>query len=440
MRNERHEVPSPVFDPERLAAVEATGMVGSLPEGTFDRLASLAAEILDAPLAFVTAVDSERSWYKSLVGGPVDAQRWGPVEESFCQYVVGADTACFFSDAREDPVARHNPAVQRGEVVAWAGFPVRTAHGYVLGTLCVVDTKPREWTDRDRQVLETLAEAASAEVSLRVTLREERSQRARAEQATQQLERVNAELAETASRAEALATSLSANLLPPRLQSLEGLDVGARFRSAQAQMVTGDFYDVFTASRGRPAAVVGDVVGKGPTAATFASEVRYSVRAEATHSTRPAKVLTAVNRLLHAESSLEEQFATAVYASLRRVGRGWAVRLGLAGHPRPLVRRTDGRVEAVGKPGLPLGMFDSEDVSETQLVLEPGDSLLLYTDGIVEARCGGEEFGEERLREVLAETAASTAEAIVQRIVDAAVAFGGGSADDDMAALALVSV
>lgn len=440
MREERDHVPLGVVDPDRLRAVEATGMVDSLPEAAFDRLASLAADLLDAPLAFVTAVDAERSWYKSLVGASADGRRWGPVEESFCQYVVGAGEACLFDDAREDPVAGRNPAVARGEVVAWAGFPVHAPDGHVLGTLCVVDTEPRRWTDRDRRVLEALATAASSEVALRAALAEEHAQRTRAERTAEALERANARLTETANHAEALATTLATNLLPPRLQSLEGLDVGARFRSAGAQLVTGDFYDLFTTSRDRPAAIVGDVVGKGPAAAAFASEARYSVRAEAVHSARPSKVLTAVNRLLHDGSEAEEQFATAAYACLRptRAG-GWAIRLALAGHPRPLLRRAGGDVEPVGEAGLPLGMFDDVAVPETRLVLEPGDALVLYTDGIVEARRGREELGEAGLRAVLADASTVSADALAQQAVDAAATFGSDAADDDMAAMALLA-
>lgn len=435
-----HDVPSMVFDPQRLAAVDASRMVGSPPEQAFDRLASLAADLLEAPMAFVTAVDSERSWYKSFVGAPPGAQRWGPIEESFCQYVIGSGRECIFGDAREDDVAKWNPAIDKLGVVAWAGFPVRGPSGDVLGTLCVVDTQPRTWTERHRRILETLAAAASSEIALGAALRDERTHRERAEATAEELARTNAELARTASRAEALASTLSANLLPPRLEPLDGVDVGARFRSASAQTVTGDFYDLFRTGQGTPAVLIGDVVGKGPAAAAFASEIRYSVRAEAVHSSSPSAALTAVDRLLHSDAKAEEQFATAAYACMRRGSdHRWTIDLALAGHPQPLLRRADGTVTPVGAPGLPLGLFEAAERSETSLLLDPGDALLLYTDGVVEARREGEEFGDERLAAVLAAASVERADDVVAAVIDAVVGFTDGPGRDDMAAMALVA-
>lgn len=236
-----------------------------------------------------------------------------------------------------------------------------------------------------------------------------------------------------------MATTLSASLLPPRLEGPDELTVGARFRAATTQTVTGDFYDLFRVDDNRWAAVMGDVVGKGPEAATFASEVRYSVRAVTAHNASPAHVLTSVSQLVHGSADSGERFATAAYASLQRAGEHtWTVRLSLAGHPRPLLRRADGEVTAVGAPGLPLGLFADVHLSETELTLGRGDLLLLYTDGVVEARHGTEEFGEQRLTQVL-RNATGEASDIVQQVIDASVAFGGDGSRDDMATLVLVA-
>jgi phosphoserine phosphatase RsbU/P len=443
-----HPVPQAVFSPDRLAAVEAAGLAGTGPEESFDRLARLASSLLATPLAFVTVVDDHRSWYKSFIGGPEGAPRWGAVEESFCQYVVGSDTECIIGDARESELARHNPAVEKMGVVAWAGFPVRAPDGEVLGTLCAVDTRPREWTARDVQVLETLAAAASAEVALRAALRDEQAQRARAEVAARELSAANDALSRTAARAESLAATLSASLLPPRLISVPGLDAAARYRTASKHHeVTGDFYDLFEARPACWSAIMGDVRGKGPHAATLTAEIRYSVRAESAHRAAPSDVLAAVNASLDAgsdevadpDSEAAERFATAALATFERDGRDWRVTLSLAGHPHPLLRRADGTVEALGAPGLPLGLFPDAPLVDVSVQLRSGDALLLFTDGLTEARAGDEEFGVHRLAEVLAESGTCTAEQLVAHIERRVAVFGQGEHRDDTALMALVA-
>jgi diguanylate cyclase (GGDEF)-like protein/PAS domain S-box-containing protein len=178
-----------VRDPGRLAAVAASGLVDTPPDPAFDRLAALACRLLSTPFAFVTAVDETRSWYKSAIGLAEDAPRWGTVEASFCRYVVATGEELLVGDAREDDRTAGNPAIASMGVVAWAGFPLRAPGGEVLGSFCVVDVAPREWTAEDRAALVTLAEAASAEVALRAALRHERTQRRRAETACSELER-----------------------------------------------------------------------------------------------------------------------------------------------------------------------------------------------------------------------------------------------------------
>src|SRR4051812_8198319 len=139
------------------------------PEEPFDRLARTAASVLDAPLAFVTVVDERRSFWKSCIGvdAPDPEDRQNPVEESFCQYLVGSRAELLVGDAAADPRTRDNPSVEKMGVRAWAGFPLWSPDGQVLGSFCVVDTEPRRWTARDAEVLRTLAAAASGEVALR---------------------------------------------------------------------------------------------------------------------------------------------------------------------------------------------------------------------------------------------------------------------------------
>ncbi len=158
----------------RLDAVRASALIDTAAETTFDRIASLASHLLQTPYAFVTIVDDTRSFWKACIGvdgdGTDESDRQNPVEESFCQYVIGLDDALFIDDARLDARTDTNPSIASMGVVAWAGVPLRDRTGQVLGTVCAVDTTPRSWSADDRRVLGDLGEiAADAVFALRVT-------------------------------------------------------------------------------------------------------------------------------------------------------------------------------------------------------------------------------------------------------------------------------
>ncbi|WP_031081205.1 SpoIIE family protein phosphatase, partial [Streptomyces sp. NRRL WC-3549] len=181
------------------------------------------------------------------------------------------------------------------------------------------------------------------------------------------------------------ATGLQAAMLPRRIQTVEGGEVAVRYHSAwSGREVGGDWYDVIALPRGRVGVVVGDVQGHDTHAATIMGQLRIALRAYAAEGHPPATVLARASRFL-AELDTD-RFATCTYAQAD-LATG-AVRVARAGHFGPLVRHTDGRV---GSPqvrgGLPLGIstaFVDEEFPETRLELLPGETLVLYTDGLVE--------------------------------------------------------
>lgn len=170
-----------VRDPGRVREVVQSGLVDDGPRESLDRLAKLAAMLLEAPFAFVTVVDDAHSHYSASAGLPDGSPNCGEVEGSFCQYVVDDDDALLVDDARVLRRTRDNPAIESMGVVAWAGFPIHLPSGQPLGSFCVVDGRPRTWTDRDAEVLRTLARSATAEIELWLRLREEQIRRRRAE-------------------------------------------------------------------------------------------------------------------------------------------------------------------------------------------------------------------------------------------------------------------
>jgi sigma-B regulation protein RsbU (phosphoserine phosphatase) len=416
------DVPPQIHDPARLAAVRRTGLLDTGPEEAFDRLTRLAATLLGTPYAFVTVVDDTRSFWKSCIGvASTDlADRQNTVHQSFCQYVIGSDAELIVADARADPRTANNPSIELMGVAAWAGFPVRAANGLVLGTFCAVDTSTRQWTPHDIQVLETLSQAAAGEISLREAVQDAHAATARAEQ---------------------LADTLQESLLPPHLPDVPGVDIAVRYRRAASgdADVYGDFYDVFPSVRDAWAVVVGDVTGKGPQAAKVTALARYTLRAAAARCATPSTNLATLNAALLKWYTDDRRYLTAIYATLRPHPQGISVRVSCGGHDPALIRRADGRVQSLGRHGLILGWLPAPAMYDQRTILHPGDSLVLFTDGVTEGRRPADRtlFGPERLHQVIADTPTGSADRLAAAIDDAVRAFTGGQTDDDTAILAL---
>lgn len=413
-------VPEAVFHPDRLAAVRATGLLDTGAEDNFDRLASLAAMLLGAPMAFVTLVDERRSFWKSAIGtipAQVASECEMPVEQSFCQYVIAADAAVFVDDAEHDPRTKGNPLVQTLGVKSWAGFPVRSPAGEVLGSFCVVDHRPRRWSARDIEVLRTLSHSASGEIALLNAIEVAQSE---------------------ARRSTALARTLQESLLAPVLPHVAGLELASRYRPAGAGgELVGDFFDVFQGLEGSWHAVIGDVCGKGVEAAKMTALARYTLRAAAMRGGAPSAMLGELNDALEHQGRGDGLYLTALVVTVRAAQGAVRATLALAGHPPALVRRAGGAVEPAGRHGALLGIFAQVNLHDVELLLAPGDALVLYTDGVTDARCGRERFGDARLRAAIAQGRLPNAAALAAEL-DAAVAeFSDGPAADDLALLVL---
>ena len=240
-----------------------------------------------------------------------------------------------------------------------------------------------------------------------------------------------------------IARTLQESLLPRRLPEIPGFEkIGARYRAAggieEATEVGGDFYDLFPYGQTRWGVVIGDVSGKGATAAALTSFVRSTVYAEAMQEREPRRMLSTLNEAV-IERSAPDQFCTVAYTRLEPTADGAHLTVVCAGHPQPLVIRKDGTLERIGHPGTMLGLFEEISLEEQHLTLEPGDVVVYYTDGVIEARSpeGAEIFGEERLEACLARSAGKSADTIAAAIEKEAVKFSDGRPRDDIAILVL---
>jgi diguanylate cyclase (GGDEF)-like protein/PAS domain S-box-containing protein len=165
--------PTRRLDPERLAAVRATGLLETRSAPTLDRLTRLAARILGAPVVLVTLLDAERQVFASQQGlaGPLATARETPLSHSFCQHVVALGAPLAIEEAATHPLVRDNPAVGELGVAAYLGTPLVDRRGQVLGSLCAIDHVARGWAPEALATLQDLAEAVLAELELRRTAR-----------------------------------------------------------------------------------------------------------------------------------------------------------------------------------------------------------------------------------------------------------------------------
>jgi GAF domain-containing protein len=170
-------------DPARLAALRATALLDTEPGQGFDRLTRLASYVLGVPVALVSLVDEDRQFFKSCIGLPEPwaSRRGTPLSHSFCQHAVASREPLVIEDARLDPLVSENLAIRDLDVIAYAGFPLATSDGAVLGTFCAIDSQPRTWTSDELSFVKEMAESAMTEIELRTTVRQLDDARAEAE-------------------------------------------------------------------------------------------------------------------------------------------------------------------------------------------------------------------------------------------------------------------
>ncbi|HET6735078.1 MAG TPA: SpoIIE family protein phosphatase [Mycobacterium sp.] len=251
--------------------------------------------------------------------------------------------------------------------------------------------------------------------------------------------RRRAELERT--RAQVLVGALQRSLLPPSLSPPEGLEASAYFHPASPDEVGGDFYDLFQLSSTKWGFFLGDVCGKGANAAALTSLTRYTLRAAAVIDDDPVRVLHNLDAVFDQEVMNDAlRFCTVVFGILSRREHGFDVHLASAGHPPALLITTDGNVRYVDTASGPaIGISSKSPFVSTRLCLTGGDTLVLYTDGLTEARTGegtARYDDEDALIAFAAAHAPTTARSIVHAIRSVLDRLGAG-VEDDVAVLAL---
>lgn len=246
------------------------------------------------------------------------------------------------------------------------------------------------------------------------------------------LEKQRAEASEA--RATSLARTLQQTLIPPHVPQIPALEVSAEYRPAgDGSEVGGDFYDIFQAGDDDWVVVIGDVCGKGVEAAVVTALARYTLRAAAVQDPSPAGALALLNDALRRADV--DRFCTAAMLRMRRTNEHWSVTTCAAGHPLPVHVDGQGRAAPVGAPGSLLGVLDEIHLADASIELRPGEALVVYTDGVIEARApDGSLYGDDRL---LARLAAPTDGELAGAVLADVLGFQHGHARDDIAIVAV---
>jgi PAS domain S-box-containing protein len=283
-----------------------------------------------------------------------------------------------------------------------------------IGTITLVssDESPRRLSSADLALGERLARRAGTAVE-RARLYTERSR---------------------------IAHILERSLLPKSLPEIPGVEIRARYSPAgEVNEVGGDFYDVFECQTDRWMLVIGDVCGKGPTAAGVTALARHTLRAAALSDQSPAEMLHTLHRALRLQPAGADLCTVCLVLMIPRSAGSdhTSLTVALAGHQPPLLIDRDGEVAPLGKPGTLLGVVDPIDILESDAELHGGQTLLLYTDGVTEAGRAGGQLGEQGLRGLCAQTTHLSLDGLLEHIEHAVLERVAGRLRDDAALLAV---
>ncbi len=350
--------PIPPDEEQRLVELDQLQLLYTTPEQVFDRITSQLADIFRVPLATMSLIDRDHQFAKSSSGLP-EPLHIIPRNLSICGHVVGNNDMLVIEDLAADPRFNDNPLIVQSGLRFYAGAPLRTDSGRPIGSLCIIDTKPRQLSHAEIRLLKLVAEGLMTEVKLR------------------QVSRHLAERNHLIERSMIEARHVQRFLLPPSQQTGPGFAFYHTYHPID--QIGGDFTDMRHRDDGLVLILLADVSGHGPSAALTSAMAKTSFLRSAASATQPQELLTAMNRDLTGlvESGRFITAAAVVFDPSRQTAQ-----LSWAGHPHPLLFRNHDAQLLHLPSDLPLLIDENKTYTQSlSLSLRPGDRLLLYTDG-----------------------------------------------------------
>lgn len=464
-----------------MQALERYRVLDMPPDRVVHRIPGLAARSLDMPMATVSIVGEDDIYLMAAHGLPAPEQI--PRDDGLCSAAVMSDKPYVVQDALTDPRTAGNRFVRIHQIRFYACAPIVTVDGHSLGAVAVMDTEERALSEVGLSVLADLAAIVMEQLDLRLAsldaLGVERGLRSAAEYARDdaRFERYHAQQARDTARrdrdeaqrerddarqdrddalqdrdvairdrniaeydrdlTEEYAAVLQRTLLPPMLPTVEGASLAAHYHPASPRRVGGDFYDVFALGNDRWAFFIGDVEGHGVDAAVVTSLIRYTLRSAALHYSDPVDGLAELNEVLLRELD-PRRFCTVLFGTLQRRpdDEGFSITIATGGHPPALLLdpASQTAAEVRSDEGMLVGLRADATFHTCEVILHPGQTLLFYTDGIVEARRGANPFNEDSLAAFAAEHAGPDAAGLIDELATLIPKLGP---EDDIALLAI---
>jgi sigma-B regulation protein RsbU (phosphoserine phosphatase) len=328
---------------QRLASLASTELLNSPAEERFDRITRLAQQLFGVSTATVALVADDRQFLKSLAGS---LEQVIPRADAFCTHTIKTPNTMVVEDAREDERFSTNPLVLgQPNIRFYAGQPLQGPGGWNIGTLCLIDQQPRSFSPEQEQIFRDLAAIVQREINVTIEMKN--------------------------------AAKIQRALLPAAPPEVDGYEVHAFSRPAGD--VSGDFYD-WQLNDQTLTLTLADVMGKGAGPAILAAAVQSRLRAR--KLPEPGLSLSALSEQLDTDLALDDVFVTAFHADLD-IETG-TVRYSDAGHGIAHHITADGKNTQLGASGPPLGIMPDYHWATETFVLEPGDSLIIPSDGILE--------------------------------------------------------
>ncbi len=388
---------------ERLEALKNTNLLDTEAEQEFDDITLLASFITKSPVSMISLIDAERQWFKSKKG--LDFNETSR-DTAFCAHAIHETEIFEIQDAEQDERFKDNPLVVDHKLKFYAGTQLTTDDGLPLGMLCVMDKKPRKLTEEERKALNALGR----QVLSQIKLREKNNEVCKELDIARNLQR------------SMLPAAFVPNDVNPKIEIYASMNC--------AKEVGGDLYDYFFINEKKLAIVLGDVSGKGVSAAIYMAMSKSLIRAMAATSKNPAECIYKVNNSLVRESS-SSMFIT-LFFGVFDIETG-ELEFVNCGHNPPISIKKNNSINRLNiESQLILGVVENYNFISEKIKLEKEDSILFYTDGITEAFDINEnEYSEKRLLKFCEENSSKSLEKFSNDLIFDVYKFSQGVIQSD---------